>query len=50
VAANGSIVMSGTASGGQTQFNGFLNPATGELIGTWRMPSGAQGMFQGKRQ
>ena len=50
VAANGTIVMTGAASGGQTQFSGFLNPATGEVIGTWRMPSGAQGMFQGKRQ
>jgi hypothetical protein len=44
------IVMAGTGQAGQAQFNGFINPATGELVGTWRLPSGAQGTFNGKRQ
>ena len=48
--ANGMLVMAGQARAGQAQFNGFLNPGTGELVGTWRMPNGAQGTFQGKRQ
>jgi curli biogenesis system outer membrane secretion channel CsgG len=50
VSANGMIVMAGTGQAGQAQFNGFINPATGELVGTWRLPSGAQGTFNGKRQ
>ena len=52
VMANGMIVM-GTASAdgaAKAQFNGFINPATGEVLGTWRIANGAQGTFNGKRQ
>jgi Curli production assembly/transport component CsgG len=53
VTPDGTLAM-GTASqggGAAAQFNGFINPATGEVIGTWRMAGGnAQGTFSGKRQ
>ncbi|WP_425257028.1 CsgG/HfaB family protein [Rubrivivax sp. RP6-9] len=33
------------------QFTGFINPNTGDIIGTWRSSDGnAQGQFSGKRQ
>jgi curli biogenesis system outer membrane secretion channel CsgG len=52
VTSNGMIVMGTAASGGaqKAQFNGFINPATGDLMGTWRIANGAQGTFNGKRQ
>ena len=50
VSGNGMLVMTGQGQAGMAQFNGFINPATGELVGTWRLPNGAQGTFGGKRQ
>jgi curli biogenesis system outer membrane secretion channel CsgG len=53
VMANGMIVFGTASTGGAAaaQFNGFINPASGELLGTWRLGSGsAQGTFAGKRQ
>ncbi len=50
VSGNGTLVMAGQGQAGLAQFSGFINPATGELVGTWRLPSGAQGTFTGKRQ
>jgi curli biogenesis system outer membrane secretion channel CsgG len=48
------MVMMGAASQDKklsAQFQGFINPGTGELIGTWRTENGAaQGTFNGKRQ
>lgn len=53
VAANGMIMMGVVGPNGQmqSQFQGFINPASGEIIGTWRNnASNAQGTFNGKRQ
>jgi hypothetical protein len=53
VTPDGTLVMGAATQGGAAaaQFNGFINPTTGEVIGTWRMAAGnAQGMFNGKRQ
>jgi curli biogenesis system outer membrane secretion channel CsgG len=53
VTPDGTLVMGTAAQGGAAaaQFNGFINPGTGEVIGTWRMAAGnAQGTFNGKRQ
>ena len=50
VVANGMLIMAGQAPGGQANFNGFINPATGELVCTWRLANGAQATFQGMRQ
>jgi curli biogenesis system outer membrane secretion channel CsgG len=52
VMANGMIVLGSASSDNapKAQFNGFINPASGELLGTWRIGSTAQGTFNGKRQ
>jgi hypothetical protein len=53
VTPDGTLVMGSATQGGApaAQFNGFINPSTGEVIGTWRMAAGnAQGTFNGKRQ
>jgi hypothetical protein len=53
VTPDGTLAMGSASQGGApaAQFNGFINPATGEVIGTWRMAGGhAQGTFNGKRQ
>ncbi len=53
VTPDGTLVMGSASQGGApaAQFNGFINPATGEVIGTWRMAAGnAQGTFNGKKQ
>ncbi len=53
VTPDGTLVMGAATQAGvpAAQFNGFINPSTGEVIGTWRMQAGgAQGMFNGKRQ
>jgi curli biogenesis system outer membrane secretion channel CsgG len=53
VTPDGTLVMGTAAQGGAAaaQFNGFINPGTGEVIGTWRMAAGnTQGTFNGKRQ
>jgi hypothetical protein len=53
VSATGVITMGAANQAGQlsAQFNGFINPNTGELIGTWRtMDNAAQGTFTGRRQ
>jgi Curli production assembly/transport component CsgG len=53
VTPDGTLVMGAATQAGvpAAQFNGFINPTTGEVIGTWRMQAGgAQGMFNGKRQ
>ena len=53
VSGTGMIVM-GAASQDKrvnAQFNGFINPSTGEMVGTWQLAGGAaQGTFNGKRQ
>jgi Curli production assembly/transport component CsgG len=53
VTPDGTLVMGSATQGGApaAQFNGFINPATGEVIGTWRLAAGnAQGTFNGKKQ
>jgi hypothetical protein len=53
VTPTGVINMGAANQAGQlaAQFNGFINPNTGELIGTWRTTdNAAQGTFTGKRQ
>jgi len=53
VTPQGQIIMGAANQTGQqvAQFMGFINPATGDLTGTWRTAAGnAQGMFAGKRQ
>jgi hypothetical protein len=53
VTPNGMVIM-GAASQDKkmtAQFQGFINPTTGDILGTWRTADGvAQGTFNGKRQ
>jgi len=49
--ASGSLVMSGSGQAGAAQFNGMIDPNSGNVIGTWRWSnSKGQGTFNGKRQ
>lgn len=51
--ANGTLVMMAVnqKQAVVAQFNGFINPSTGDMVGTWRSADGnAQGTFSGKRQ
>ncbi|MFY9510881.1 MAG: hypothetical protein WAQ05_07900, partial [Rubrivivax sp.] len=51
--ANGTLVMMAVNQKQAViaQFNGFINPNTGDIVGTWRSSDGnAQGTFSGKRQ
>ena len=53
VTPTGMIIMGAANQAGQmaAQFNGFINPGSGEIVGTWRMAAGnSQGTFNGKRQ
>jgi hypothetical protein len=53
VTPNGMIIMGAVTQDKKmnTQFQGFINPSSGELLGTWRTESGSsQGTFNGKRQ
>lgn len=53
VNAGGAISMGAAGQGGAAaaRFVGFVNPQTGEVIGTWQSASGAmQGTFSGRRQ
>jgi hypothetical protein len=53
VTANGMIIMGATTQDKKltAQFQGFINPSSGEIMGTWRTANGAtQGTFNGKRQ
>jgi curli biogenesis system outer membrane secretion channel CsgG len=53
VTPNGMIMMGVSTQDKKmtAQFQGFVNPATGEIMGTWRTTNGAaQGTFNGKRQ
>lgn len=53
VTPNGMIVMGVTTQDKKmaAQFQGFINPSSGEILGTWRTANGAaQGTFNGKRQ
>jgi hypothetical protein len=53
VTPNGMIVMGAATQDKKlnAQFQGFINPTSGELLGTWRTDNGSsQGTFNGKRQ
>jgi hypothetical protein len=53
VQASGAFTLTATnaARTATTQFQGFINPATGQLVGTWRSQNGAsQGTLNGRRQ
>lgn len=53
VGANGMIMMGATTQDKKlaAQFQGFINPNSGEIVGSWRTTNGAlQGNFTGKRQ
>jgi hypothetical protein len=53
VAANGMIMMGATTQDKKplATFQGFINPNSGDITGTWRTANGsAQGNFSGKRQ
>jgi hypothetical protein len=53
VTPNGMIIMGAATQDKKlnAQFQGFINPSSGELLGTWRTDNGsAQGTFNGKRQ
>ncbi len=53
VAANGMVMMGATTQDKKplATFQGFINPNSGDIVGTWRTANGtAQGNFNGKRQ
>jgi hypothetical protein len=48
---NGMLMMRGQGPAGTMEFVGQINPATGEVTGSWKGPQtgGTQGSFSGKR-
>lgn len=53
VSGNGMLTLTAANGAGAlaARFTGFINPATGELVGTWQSANGAlQGTFAGRRQ
>lgn len=49
-AAGGLVMMRGAAAGGAIEFSGRIDPASGDIAGTWKgAQAGAQGSFSGKR-